>query len=97
MAFRITAACINCRACEPLCPTGAITAAQPHFRIDAERCQECQGYYPEPQCAGICPVEGAILDSRGVPLNPAGSLTGIPAIAKSTDATIASDRAEHRA
>ena len=25
-----------------------------------------------------CPVEGAILDAQGLPLNPLGSLTGIP-------------------
>jgi hypothetical protein len=26
----------------------------------------------------ICPIEGAILDEVGEPLNPPGSLTGIP-------------------
>jgi len=30
------------------------------------------------QCASICPIEGAILDELGNPLNPVGSLTGIP-------------------
>ena len=31
-----------------------------------------------PQCASICPVEGAILDAAGEAINPPGSLTGIP-------------------
>ena len=30
------------------------------------------------QCASICPIEGAILDSFGTDINPPGSLTGIP-------------------
>jgi ferredoxin len=78
MALAIAAPCINCWACEPLCPNRAIHEAKPHFRIDPRRCNECEGEYAEPQCASICPVECAILDSRGWPLNPPGSLTGIP-------------------
>ncbi len=77
MALQITALCINCWACEPLCPTHAIVAAQPHFRIKAQQCNECGGYYADPQCASICPIEGAIINSQGQPLNPAGSLTSI--------------------
>lgn len=78
MAFEIIESCVNCWACEPLCPTGAIIAAEPHVRIDAKRCRECDGDYADPQCASICPIEGAILDAQGQPLNPPGSLTGIP-------------------
>lgn len=78
MAFRIIEGCVNCWACEPLCPNQAISAARPHFMIDAGRCTECSGEAPEPQCAAICPVEGVIVDALGVPLNPPGSLTGIP-------------------
>jgi ferredoxin len=78
MAFQIVAGCVNCWACEPLCPSQAIYAARPHFLIDAKKCSECEGAHAEPQCASICPVEGAILDSLGAPLNPPGSLTGIP-------------------
>jgi ferredoxin len=77
MALHIIASCVNCWACAPLCPTQAITAALPHFLIDAEKCSECVGYFAEPQCASICPVEGAILDNAGVAVNPPGSLTGI--------------------
>lgn len=77
MAFKIVQGCVNCWACEPLCPSNAIAFAEPHFLIDAGRCTECAGDYADPQCASICPIEGAIIDSRGQALNPAGSLTGI--------------------
>ncbi len=78
MAYRIIESCVNCWGCEPLCPSNAIQAARPHFVIDGGACTECDGDYADPQCASICPVEGAILDGLGVPVNPPGSLTGIP-------------------
>ncbi len=78
MSLEIIESCINCWACEPLCPTEAIRVLRPHFLIDTKKCTECDGDYAAPQCAGICPVEGAILDSLGKPVNPPGSLTGIP-------------------
>ncbi len=78
MAFKIIEGCVNCWACEPLCPSRAILESMPHFLIDAANCTECDGDFADPQCASICPIEGVILDSLGVPLNPPGSLTGIP-------------------
>lgn len=78
MAFKIVASCVNCWACEPICPSKAIVAAEPHFLIEASKCTECAGDYADPQCTSICPVEGAILNSQGQALNPPGSLTGIP-------------------
>lgn len=78
MAFRIVASCTNCWACLPLCPQQAIYASKPYFQIDPARCTECEGDYTDPQCSSICPVEGAILDAAGQPLNPLGSLTGLP-------------------
>ncbi|MEJ2645475.1 MAG: 4Fe-4S binding protein [Gammaproteobacteria bacterium] len=78
MALSIVASCVNCWACEPLCPNDAIFEDNPHFRIDAKKCTECEGEFAEPQCASICPIEGAILDALGEQLNPPGSLTGIP-------------------
>ena len=78
MAFKIVEGCVYWWACEPLCPSQAITAGTPHFLIDAKKCTECDGAFAEPQCASICPVEGVILDGLGVPVNPPGSLTGIP-------------------
>ncbi|MCX8017772.1 MAG: ferredoxin [Rhodocyclaceae bacterium] len=78
MALEIVASCVNCWACQPLCPSQAIFAAKPHFLIDARKCTECAGDYAEPQCASICPIEGAIVNELNEPLNPPGSLTGIP-------------------
>ncbi len=78
MSLEIVESCINCWACEPLCPTEAIHVAKPHFIIDAKKCTGCEGDYADPQCAGICPVEGAILDGLGEQANPPGSLTGVP-------------------
>jgi ferredoxin len=78
MAYQIVEGCVNCWACEPLCPSQAIYEARPHFLIDAAKCTQCEGDHPVAQCASICPVEGVILDALGIPLNPPGSLTGIP-------------------
>jgi ferredoxin len=78
MALRIVPGCVGCWACELVCPEGAVRAGAPHFVIDPRRCTECAGRHADPQCASICPVEGAIVDAAGMPLNPPGSLTGIP-------------------
>ncbi|HEX8964339.1 MAG TPA: 4Fe-4S binding protein [Rhodocyclaceae bacterium] len=78
MALAIVESCVNCWACEPLCPNGAIVAAQPHFLVEADKCTECLGDRAVPQCAEICPIEGAIVNELDEPLNPPGSLTGIP-------------------
>lgn len=76
MALTIVNTCINCWACLPLCPNEAIIEAQPHFRIDARFCTECQDDFAQPQCAAICPVDGAIVDALGAPVNPAAALWG---------------------
>jgi ferredoxin len=78
MALEIIESCVNCFACEPLCPNRAIFEAKPHFLIDADKCTECLGDFADAQCVAICPIEGAILDELGVEMNPPGSLTGIP-------------------
>ena len=78
MSLSIIESCVNCWACEPLCPSKAIYEAKPHFLIDAGKCTECEGDYADTQCASICPIEGAILDGFGEAVNAAGSLTGIP-------------------
>ena len=77
MALEIVASCVNCYACEPLCPNQAIFQASPHFLIDPVKCTECLGDFDDAQCASICPIECAIVDELGVALNPPGSLTGI--------------------
>ncbi|MCB1756747.1 MAG: 4Fe-4S binding protein [Gammaproteobacteria bacterium] len=77
MAYKIIESCVNCWACESICPSQAIYAAKPHFLINAKKCTECEGDNADAQCASICPIEGAILDSFGLAANPPGSLTGI--------------------
>ena len=78
MALSINERCVNCYACEPLCPNDAIFEAKPHFMINPKKCTECEGDYAVPQCAEICPIEASIVNSFDEPLYPLGSLTGIP-------------------
>lgn len=78
MSYQIVERCVNCWACESVCPSSAISAAAPHFVIDERKCTECDGDHADAQCASICPIEGAILDPFGLVANPPGSLTGIP-------------------
>ena len=79
MSLEIIESCVNCYACEPLCPNEAIYQASPHFLIDPDKCTECLGDYDDAQCSSICPIEGAIVDELGEALNVPGSLTGISA------------------
>lgn len=78
MSLSIVESCVNCWACLDVCPSEAIFSDEPHFKINAKKCTECEGDFADPQCASICPIEGAILDAMGEQINPAGSLTGIP-------------------
>lgn len=78
MALSIVDSCVNCWACLDVCPNGAVIESSPHFEIVADKCTECLGDYAEAQCAAICPIEGAIVNELDEPLNPPGSLTGIP-------------------
>jgi len=57
MALIITEECINCGACEPECPTEAISEGPEIYVIDPNKCVECEGYYDSPQCAAVCPVD----------------------------------------
>lgn len=78
MALSIVEVCVNCWACQSVCPDDAIYQASPHFLVNAKKCNGCEGDYANPQCSSICPVEGAILDDFGEAINKPGSLTGIP-------------------
>ncbi|HXY05867.1 MAG TPA: YfhL family 4Fe-4S dicluster ferredoxin [Burkholderiaceae bacterium] len=57
MALMINADCVNCAACEPECPNSAISAGDPVYVIDSDKCTECVGYFAESQCIDACPVE----------------------------------------
>lgn len=78
MAYAITSACIGCNACKLVCPQKAIFTRDDKYHIAAHRCNECVGHFADPQCASICPIETAIVDSDHRALNPPGSLTGLP-------------------
>jgi ferredoxin len=77
MSTTITEACINCGACEPECPNTAIyeggvawqlggesQAARSNeiYYIAAEKCTECVGFFPQEQCAAVCPVDCCVPD-----------------------------------
>ena len=57
MAMKITDECISCGACEPECPTEAISEADDIYVIDTALCVECEGYFDTQQCIEVCPVE----------------------------------------
>ncbi len=54
MAYIITDACVNCGACEPECPVGAISAGDDKYVVDADACIDCGA------CVGACPVEAPV-------------------------------------
>lgn len=62
MALHIDDSCINCGACESVCPTEAITEGEEHYEINPETCVECVGHFDEPQCASVCPTDSCIKD-----------------------------------
>ena len=81
MALSITDHCVSCYACLDVCPSKAISktshSGAQHFKIDPKACNECVGHYAESQCASICPVEQALLDSQGNIIHPPGALSGV--------------------
>lgn len=59
VSLLITSECIDCGACEDVCPTEAISEnkAAGRYVIDPERCTECVGFYERTMCQSECPVE----------------------------------------
>lgn len=66
MALTITDECIACDACVAPCPNQAITAGNPVYLINYERCTECVGAHEEKQCVKVCPVDCIIPDPEHV-------------------------------
>ncbi|ADE35424.1 4Fe-4S binding domain protein [Candidatus Karelsulcia muelleri DMIN] len=66
MSLKITEKCINCGACEPECPNNAIKECKKNYYyfIVPEKCTECLGFYDEPQCASVCPVDCCIVQKN---------------------------------
>ncbi|MCU0661696.1 MAG: YfhL family 4Fe-4S dicluster ferredoxin [Myxococcota bacterium] len=64
MTLKITDECINCGACEEVCPTQAIVEdGEAMLRIiDPARCTECVGFYERHMCQIECPVECCLPD-----------------------------------
>ncbi|WP_413175888.1 4Fe-4S binding protein [Anabaena azotica] len=62
MAYKITAACISCKRCLSVCPTGAVKIVDGNHSIDSELCTNCAGgIYTVPQCKAVCPtVDGCV-------------------------------------
>lgn len=50
MAFFINDECINCGACEPECPTEAISQGETKYVIDPDKCIDCGA------CNDVCPT-----------------------------------------
>ena len=57
MANRITEECINCGACEPLCPNNAISEGADFYEIDPAKCDECKTKGGEHSCKPVCPTD----------------------------------------
>jgi ferredoxin len=57
MSMKITDECISCGACEPECPTEAISESDAIYVIDPAICVECVGHHDSPQCVSVCPVD----------------------------------------
>ena len=69
MALKITTDCINCDICEPECPNDAISYDQKGkktYVIDSALCTECIGFYDEPTCDKVCPIDCIIQDDEHV-------------------------------
>lgn len=65
MALKITTDCINCDICEPECPNDAISydqKGQKTYVINPDLCTECVGFYDEPTCDKVCPIDCIIKD-----------------------------------
>ena len=54
MAYIINEECISCGACEPECPTNAISEGDERYVIDPEMCTDCGA------CADVCPTDAIL-------------------------------------
>ncbi|WP_044406463.1 YfhL family 4Fe-4S dicluster ferredoxin [Thiomicrospira microaerophila] len=66
MALKILSGCINCDMCEPECPNQAIYMGEKVYEINPDLCTECVGYYDNPTCISVCPLDVIIKDPEHV-------------------------------
>lgn len=62
MSYKITDDCISCGACEPECPSQAISEGETIYVINPDRCTECVGSHGSSRCAAVCPVDCCVPD-----------------------------------
>ncbi len=60
MALMITDDCTTCGICVSECPNEAISMGDSIYVINPNLCTECVGFYDEPQCVAVCPVDAII-------------------------------------
>ncbi|RAX55123.1 ferredoxin [Helicobacter sp. 16-1353] len=66
MSLMINDECIACDACREECPNEAIDEGDPIYIIDPDKCTECIGYYDEPSCISVCPVDAILADPDNI-------------------------------
>jgi ferredoxin len=59
----ITEDCINCDVCEAACPNQAISFKKEYYYIDQSLCTHCVGFYEQPQCMILCPVDCIFIEN----------------------------------
>lgn len=57
MSYQINIGCILCDKCARHCPVDAIRLDFDIYEINKKKCVECRGYFDEPQCVVVCPVD----------------------------------------
>ncbi|MFT5545587.1 YfhL family 4Fe-4S dicluster ferredoxin [Rheinheimera aquimaris] len=57
MPALIEASCINCDMCVPECPNDAISRGITHYEVNPALCTECIGFYDNPTCIAVCPID----------------------------------------
>jgi len=62
MALMITDDCVSCGICISECPNEAISEGETKYVINPDLCTECVGFFEEPQCVIVCPVDSIIHD-----------------------------------
>lgn len=55
MAYQIPSECTGCYSCLAQCPTQAISVEDGEIWINPLLCNNCKGFFPEPQCVTVCP------------------------------------------